>query len=115
MEFRVMQEALPNGVWERGGSEPTVGGGSDRNSVSDDGFAGRKWLLPAFAIPDFVLNKLAKFGVDLFLVSSVAGAANEQIGAVTDKDIIFVAPHHEFKVVGFHFFTSRIACRICFS
>jgi len=66
-------------------------------------------LFGAAAFDKFIIYDLAKFRVDLRLVTPMTNATDEEIGTIADVHVIGLVPLHKFEVTGFHRLTSRIA------
>ena len=66
----------------------------------------RQRALGPLAFGNLIRDQPGKFAIDLLLVGAVADAADEQIGTMTDEELIGLTPLHEFEVVGFHGWTA---------
>lgn len=76
--------------------------GSDRYRDRDQRAFLRERALGALAFGDLIGDEPGKGAIDILFVRAVADAADEQVGAVADEELIGLTPLHEFEVVGFH-------------
>jgi hypothetical protein len=75
----------------------------------------RQRAFGALGFGDLFSDEFGEFAIGLLLVRTVADAADEKIRALADEELVGLAPLHEFQVVNFHGWTSRMAALMSFS